>query len=117
MPHVPTPVIGRLCGSKHQLKTMTIALYSGVASVVIGVITFSLHWSLFDVVGGPLPGYKVLLFPANLTLVYIWHPIFTEEVALLDKFGLMMIGQFTLVAAFVGLAVSIFRKMSNAKPK
>jgi hypothetical protein len=96
---------------------MRIALYSGLVSVVIGTITFTLHWSLFDVIAGPLPGYKVLLFPANLTLVYIWHPIFSEELALLDKFGLMMIGQFTLVAGFVGLAVSAFRKVSGAKPK
>ena len=72
-----------------------------LAATLIGLITFNLNWTLYDYFEGPLPGYDVLLFPGNLSLVYFWHPLFTEEVALLPKLGMILIGQFVLVYAVV----------------
>ena len=97
------------------MKTKIIALYFGIASVAVGLITFVVHWNLFDIIGGPLPGYKILLFPANMSLIYVWHPLFTEEVALLPKLVLMMIGQFVLVTITVAISVALFKKIFSVK--
>lgn len=80
-----------------QIKTSTIAILSGLASVMIGLIAFGLNWILWDLWEGPMPGIQVLLFPGNLTLAYIWHPIFTEEVNFWQKLALQMLGQFVVV--------------------
>lgn len=64
---------------KH-LKPLIIALKFGVGAVVVGLLAFALNWNLWDFWGGPMPGIELLLFPGNITLVYIWHPLFTEEV-------------------------------------
>jgi hypothetical protein len=93
-----------------KYSTAKLALVSGALAALIGLITFTLSWNLWDAIGGPLPGYKVLLFPANLTLVYIWHPLFTEELAFWPKLCLMLVGQFTLVACFVACIVGIKRR-------
>jgi hypothetical protein len=97
------------------VKTKIIALYFGIASVAVGLITFVVHWNLFDIIGRPLPGYKILLFPANMSLIYVWHPLFTEEVALLPKLVLMMIGQFVLVTITVAIFVELFKKIFSVK--
>jgi len=93
-----------------KLNTLTIAIYAGVAAVVIGLTAFTLSWNLWDLWGGPLPGYKVYLFPGNLTLIYIWHPLFTEEVNFWPKLGLLMLGQFSVVAGFTGAFITLVKK-------
>jgi len=99
-----------------KLNTLTVAIYAGVVAVVIGLTAFTLSWNLWDVWGGPLPGYKVYLFPGNLTLIYIWHPLFTEEVNFWPKLGLLMLGQFSVVAGFVGLFLTIVQKWLTIRP-
>ena len=92
-----------------ERKSSVIAVKIAFAAVIVGLITFTLSWNLFDYFGGPMPGYDVLLFPANLSLVYVWHPMFTEEVNLLPKLGLMMIGQFVCVYFFAEMTLRIRR--------
>ncbi|MDP5137329.1 hypothetical protein ORJ04_15340 [Rheinheimera baltica] len=94
----------------NQLKTSTIAFLSGALSVVIGLIAFALSWNLWDFWGGPMPGIQVLLYPGNLSLVYVWHPLFTEEVNFWPKLALQMLGQFTLVACSTALVVMVARR-------
>lgn len=53
----------------HQLKTWRLALLAGTSSVLIGLVSFALHWSLWDFWHGPMPGIQVLLFPGNLPLL------------------------------------------------
>jgi hypothetical protein len=84
-----------------QLETTTIAVYAGIIAVVIGLIAFILNWTLYEVWDGPIPGYQVLLFPGNVTLVYVWHPLFTEEIDLFPKLGLILFGQFIIVTSIV----------------
>jgi len=93
-----------------KLNTPTIAIYMGITAVVIGLTAFTLSWNLWDVWGGPLPGYKVYLFPGNLTLIYIWHPLFTEEVNFWPKLGLLMLGQFSVVAGFTAAFITLVKK-------
>lgn len=70
-----------------QSATFKVSVYAGIIAVIIGLIAFTLSWNLWDVWGGPLQGYKEYLFPGNLTLIYIWHPLFTEEVSCWPKLG------------------------------
>lgn len=93
-----------------QISTTRLAITSGLVAVVIGLVVFVLHWNFWDVRGGPFPGYEVFLFPGNITLIYIWHPIFTEEINLLPKLALVLTGQFTLVTGFVALLHFLARK-------
>ena len=86
-------------------------MFSGVAAVVIGLVAFTLSWNLWDFWGGPMPGLQVLLFPGNLTLIYIWHPLFTEEINFWPKLALLLCGQFVVVFCFVGLFVSLVKKL------
>ncbi|WP_395345310.1 hypothetical protein PN836_010185 [Ningiella sp. W23] len=94
-------------------KPTQIALYAALAAVLIGLITFSLSWNFFDYWGGPIFGYSVLLFPGNLSLVYFWHPIFTEEVDLLPKLAMLLTGQFVLVYLFTFLVVKTVRQAKS----
>jgi len=94
-----------------RYKTTTIAMFSGIAAAIIGLIAFTLSWNLWDFWGGPMPGLQLLLFPGNLTLVYIWHPLFTEEVDFWPKLALLFLGQFFIVSLFVGLLVHIAKKL------
>lgn len=79
----------------------TIAIYSGIIATIIGVIAFSLSWNLWEFFEGPLPGYQIFLFPGNLTLIYFWHPLFTEEVNFWPKLFMLLLGQFLVVTTFV----------------
>jgi len=94
----------------NNMKTTTIAVCAGVIAVVIGLGAFALSWNLYDFRGGPMPGIQVLLFPGNLTLIYVWHPLFTEEINFWPKFVLHMFGQFFVVTFTVLLCVSLVKK-------
>lgn len=98
-----------------QLKTTTIGLYAGVVALVVGGIAFSLHWNFWNVWGGPMPGVQALLFPGNMTLIYIWHPLFTEEIDFWPKIVMLLVGQFFVVASVAVLLVSLFRKLLGVK--
>ena len=99
----------------NQRKIITISIFAGLTAVVIGFITFTLSWNLWDLWGGPIPGYQVLLFPGNLTLIYVWHPLFTEEISLMPKLGLILLGQFIVVTCVVGLFTTIVRKVLSVR--
>ncbi len=94
-----------------KTKTRTIAVWAGLISVVVGAVTFALSWNLYDVLGGPMPGTKVLLFPGSLTLIYVWHPLFTEEINFWPKFALQMFGQFFVVTVMTMLCVGFTKKL------
>jgi len=89
------------------LATLKISLFAGLVASFIGLIALVLSWNLFDYFGGPLPGYQFLLFPGNLSLVHVWHPLFTEEIDLVPKMGLVLVGQFTIVAAVTAVAYKV----------
>ena len=93
-----------------QHKTSTIAILSGAISVVIGLFAFALSWNFWDLWGGPMPGIRVLLYPGNLSLVYVWHPLFTEEINFWPKLALQMLGQFGIVACSTALFVMVARR-------
>ena len=81
----------------------------GSIATLIGLLTFILHWNLWELWDGPLPGYQILLLPGNLTLEYIWHPLFTEEINLLPKLSLILTGQF-VITFVVALIIHILIK-------
>ena len=84
-------------------KSVQVAMFYGLVAVVIGLIAFSLSWNLWEFFDGPLPGYRVFLFPGNLTLTYFWHPIFTEEVNFWLKLFMLLFGQFVVVTSCVAV--------------
>ncbi len=88
-------------------KPVKIAMFYGVITVFIGLIAFSLSWNLWEFFDGPLPGYRVFLFPGNLTLTYFWHPIFTEEVNFWPKLFMLLLGQFIVVTSCVAVITSL----------
>ena len=90
-----------------------IAIYSGIVATIIGLIAFSLSWNLWEYFDGPLPGYQLLLFPGNLTLIYFWHPVFTEEVNFWPKLVMLLFGQFVLVTGVVAMFRLIFIKVRS----
>ena len=94
-----------------QSATFKVSVFAGIIAVIIGLIAFTLSWNLWDVWGGPLPGYKVYLFPGNLTLIYIGHPLFTEEVNFWPKLGLLMLGQFGVVAGLTALLMKAITRL------
>ena len=89
-------------------KQIKYAFFISASVTLIGLITFVISWTMYDYFDGPIPGYSVLLFPGNQSLVYFWHPIFTEEVALIPKLGMILLGQFTLVflSSFIVLSLA-----------
>ena len=95
-------------------KSVKVAIYYGVISIVIGLIAFSLSWNLWEFFGGPLPGYRIFLFPGNLTLTYFWHPIFTEEVNLWPKLFMLLVGQFIVVTSGMTVITSL-KKLFGTK--
>lgn len=105
-----------ITGSKFFMKTVKVAVISGVIAAIIGIITYLLNWYLFDLLGGPLPGYQLFLFPGRLTLVYFWHPLFTEEIRFLGKLVMLTVGQFVLVTLFVGISTDLCKRVKRAKP-
>jgi len=88
-------------------KPVKVAIYSGFIAMIIGLIAFSLSWNLWEFFSGPLPGYRIFLFPGNLTLTYFWHPIFTEEVNFWPKLFMLLFGQFIVVTCCVAVITSI----------
>lgn len=94
-----------------QLKALTIGIYAGLAAAMLGLLMFSVSWYLWDVIDGPLPGYEFVLAPGNLTLIYIWHPLFTEEINFWPKLLLLMLGQFVVVALASVCVMRVFRKL------
>ena len=103
--------IQRLWRKLEQRSASTLAIFSGVAAVMVGLVTFALSWNLWELWGGPMPGSQLLLWPGNLTLVYIWHPLFTAEVNFWPKLGLLMLGQFFVVATVVATVVQVFSRV------
>jgi hypothetical protein len=91
--------------------TITIAICAGLVALVIGLVAFTLSWNFWDFWGGPLPGYRIFLYPGNLTLIYVWHPLFTEELAFWPKLVLLLFGQFVVVSCVVGSLAKIVRKI------
>ncbi|USD21082.1 hypothetical protein [Microbulbifer variabilis] len=91
-----------------KFKSTTIAIYGGALALVIGLIAFALNWNVW---GGGMPGYKIFLFPGNLTLVYVWHPLLTEEIDFWPKLFLHSLGQFTVASVIVWLNTVTIRKL------
>jgi hypothetical protein len=100
-------------------KSVIFAIYSGFFAVAIELIAFSVSWNSWAFFGGPLPGYQIFLFPGNLTLIYFWHPIFTEEVNFWPKLFMLLFGQFLVVTSCVAMITSLKkrfgRKLHNKK--
>ncbi len=84
-----------------KVKHFQIAFYVGLFATIIGLIAFSVSWHSWQYFDGPLPEYDILLFPGNLTLIYFWHPIFTEEVDFWPKLAMLLFGQYLVVSCFV----------------
>lgn len=93
--------------------TNKLALKVAILATVVGLIAFTLSWNMWDVWQGPLPGYQVLLFPGNLTLIYLWHPLFTEELAFWPKLALLLIGQFAVVYLVIANSLWLVSKIFN----
>ncbi len=90
------------------------AVYCGVVATMIGLIAFTISWNTWELWNGPLPGYQFFLFPGNLSLIYFWHPIFTEEVNLWPKLLMLLSGQFfvtTSVVVILSKAIKHFKQM------
>ncbi|MFS1524458.1 hypothetical protein ACL7TT_10145 [Microbulbifer sp. 2304DJ12-6] len=96
-----------------QFKAVTIAIYGGSLTLVVGLIAFALNWNVW---GGGMPGYKILLFPGNLTLVYVWHPLLTEEIDFWPKLLLHSLGQFTVASFIIWLSTIMVRRLLRVRP-
>ena len=92
---------------------MPLSLVCGCVAVFIGALWFGLNWQFYEYWGGPMPGYQIVLAPGNLSLVLFWHPIFTEEVNLYPKLGMILNGQFVIVTAFVELVLRLKRRIQT----
>ena len=92
-------------------KSHTVAIYSGAIATLIGLIAFPLSWNLWAVFSGPLPGYQILLFPGNLSLIYFWHPVFTEEINFWPKLFMLLSGQFVVVTGIVAVLVKLKNRL------
>ena len=93
-----------------NLKNMPLSISLGITATIIGLVTFTLSWQFYEYWGGPMPGYDFLLFPGNMTLVYIWHPLLTEEIDLYPTLVLILIGQFIVVSSSVFIIKYLIRK-------
>ena len=93
-----------------QARTLQISILIGLASVLIGALAFALSWNFYDTLGGPMLGTKVLLLPGSLTLIYVWHPLLTEEISFWLKFALQMFGQFSIVTILSSVCISGAKK-------
>ena len=92
-----------------------LSIFVGIAAAVIGLSTFLIHWFFWEVRGGPLAGYNLLLGPGNLALTYIWHPLFTEELSLAPKVALMLFGQFALVSGIVEIGHRFINRIFKSR--
>lgn len=91
-----------------HFKESPLSIKLGVVACILGLVTFLLSWYGL---GRPILGYQVVLLPGNLTLSYIWHPIFTEEINMLPKLILLLFGQFLLVTASVEVIIRILKRV------
>ena len=91
-----------------RLAHHRLAIVSGLIATLIGLIAFLSNWFLWDLWNGPLPGYQIVLFPGNLSLMYVWHPLFTEEIVWYIKLGMILTGQFVVVTIIVGLIKALY---------
>lgn len=94
------------------MNTANIRILALYAGLVVGAVAFALNWLVWE---GLMPGYSVLLFPGNLTLSYLWHPLFTEEIDFWPKLALQLSGQFMLVAAFTALVTGFAKRLMPAQ--
>ncbi|WP_020413319.1 hypothetical protein [Microbulbifer variabilis] len=69
----------------NKFSTMVVASISGLVGLLVGLVAFFINWNVY---GGGMPAYKALLLPGNISLIYIWHPIFTEEIDFWPKLAL-----------------------------
>ncbi|WP_143452311.1 hypothetical protein [Lacimicrobium alkaliphilum] len=95
----------------NSLSIKRVALYAGLIAVVVGAVAFALNWLLW---GGNMPGYGALLCPGNFMLVYVWHPLFTEEIDFWPKLVLQLSGQFIVVVAFTALLMCLIKRLLSA---
>jgi hypothetical protein len=87
---------------------LPLSIKLGVIALVFGLVTFLLSWYGL---GRPIPGYRVMLLPGNLTLSYIWHPIFTEEINMFPKLILLLFGQFLSVMVLAEVIIRLFKSV------
>lgn len=92
-------------------KSAVIGVYSGLIATIIGLGAFAISWNSWELFNGPLPGYQFFIFPGNLTLIYFWHPIFTEEVNFWPKLVMLLFGQFTVVTGIAALIAYIKNRL------
>lgn len=90
-------------------------LMIGVIGAVLGLITFVLSWQFWDVWGQPVPGYHWILAPANWSLMWVWHPLLSEEIALVPKLTLMILSQFALLTLCAYLIVWLIGRVIERK--
>ena len=100
-----------------QLSPIRLAVCAGFIATIIGLIVFTLSWNTWAIWGAPLPGYQIFLFPGNLMLVYLWHPLLTEEIDFWPKLFLLLIGQFIVVTLFITLLVTVTQAISHLRNK
>ncbi|MFY8273879.1 hypothetical protein AAEU32_07110 [Pseudoalteromonas sp. SSDWG2] len=95
----------------NKLNTLCVAVFVGLLAVIVGLCAFTLSWNLWAHWGGPMPGVHVILWPANMSLVYVWHPLFTEEINFWPKLMLMMLGQFIFVSGVAAALLSLVKRV------
>lgn len=98
-------------------KSFKVSIYFGLTASIIGLLIFSLSWNLWDYFDGPLPGQRIFLLPGNLSLIYFWHPIFTEEINYWPKLFMLLFGQFILVTSFVFFMTQLKQVIKNLHNK
>ena len=96
----------------NQTKTIKVAIFSGTFALLIGLVAFTINWNVY---GGGMPGYNIFLFPGNLSLVYVWHPLFTEEIDFWNKLVLHSLGQFSFVAFLAAIISSGVKRVLRAR--
>lgn len=92
-------------------------MFIGAVAVLIGLIAFTLSWNMWEFWQGPLPGYQFFLFPGNLTLIYVWHPLFTEEVNFWPKLFMLIFGQFIVTSSCCEILFRVIHKLMDVKVK
>lgn len=94
-------------------RSVVYSIKAGLAATVLGLLFFIGNRLLFDFNGGPIWGYYLVLLPGNLSLNYVWHPLFTEEINFWPKLILLLIGQFSTVSGIVLGVLLIKQKLTG----